>query len=128
MAVVTVSVLVIDDHHSFRALIARMLRSWGYAVVDEAESVADGLARTMRVRPDAVLVDLSLPDGDGLALAARIAAQPWQPRVVVVSSDAEAVDDAAIRRAGAVGFVPKDHLLDRRLRSLIDPGPPKTAS
>ena len=120
----TPSVLVIDDDDAFRALTARMLRSWGYADVDEAESFADGLAQTMQLRPEAVLVDVGLPDGDGLVLAGRIAAQSWRPRVVIVSSDAEAADDAAVRRAGAVAFVPKEDLPNGGLRAMLDSGMP----
>jgi CheY-like chemotaxis protein len=117
---VTASVLVIDDDDAFRALTARMLRSWGHAVVEEAENFADGLARTVDLRPDVVLVDVGLPDGDGLVLAERIAAQPWQPLVVIVSSDAEAADDEAVLRAGAVAFVPKEDLPNGRLRAMLD--------
>lgn len=120
----TASVLVIDDDDAFRALTLRMLRSWGHTPVDEAENFADGFARTLELRPEAVLVDVGLPDGDGLVLAARIAAQPWQPLVVIVSSDAEAADGEAIRRAGALAFVPKEDLPNGSLRTMLDTGMP----
>jgi CheY-like chemotaxis protein len=125
---VTSSVLVIDDDDAFRALTARLLRSWGHTLVHEAESFADGLARTADLRPEAVLVDVGLPDGDGLLLAQRIAAQPWQPLVVIVSSDAEAADHAAVLRAGAAAFVPKEDLPNGRLRSMLDTGKPPTGA
>ena len=72
MAPMPRSVLVVDDDAAFRALAARTLRSWGYVVVGEAATFAEALERPTALRPDAVLVDIGLPDGDGFALAQRL--------------------------------------------------------
>jgi len=123
-----VSVLVIDDDRAFRALTAQMLRGWGHPVVHEAEGFADGLAQALDLRPAAVLVDVGLGDGDGLVLAERISGQPWRPLVVIVSSDAEAADDAAVERAGAAAFIPKEDLPTGDLRALLlEARPPPAA-
>ena len=66
-----------------------------------------------------MLVDIGLPDGDGFALAQRLVALPWEPRVVLISSDSDSRNAPAARRAGAVGFVPKEDLAGERLRHLI---------
>jgi CheY-like chemotaxis protein len=113
------SVLVVDDDASFRALAARTVSSWGHAIVGEAGSVAEALARSAELRPQVVLVDIGLPDGDGFNLAQRLSALPWHPRVVLISSDSDAANDAAARRMGAVGFVPKEELPGASLRRLI---------
>ena len=113
------SVLVIDDDVPFRELAARTLRAWGYVVVGQAGTVAEGVAQTIELRPEAVLVDIGLPDGDGFALAQQLAAQPWAPRIVLISSDSDPANHAAARRMGAVGFVPKDELPGPSLRILI---------
>jgi len=60
-----------------------------------------------------------LPDGDGLELAQRLAALPWSPRVVITSSDADAVTADAARALGAVAFLPKTELADGGLRALL---------
>ena len=60
------SVLVVDDDASFRDLAPRVLAAWGYEVVGEAGSVEEALARAAELSPDAALVDIGLPDGDGL--------------------------------------------------------------
>jgi CheY-like chemotaxis protein len=114
--------LVVDDDPSFRAVAARMLRSWGHDV-EEAAGWVEGLARTATLRPEVVLVDVGLPDGDGLQLAERIAAMAWHPRVIIVSSDADVTDTDAAVRLGAVGFIPKEQLADGTLHELIEPAP-----
>ncbi len=72
-----------------------------------------------RMRPDTVLVDIGLPDGDGFSLTRRLRAKPWAMRVVLFSSDADRANVAAAERAGAVGFLPKDELSGPALRRLI---------
>jgi DNA-binding NarL/FixJ family response regulator len=113
------SVLVVDDDACFRRLAARTLTSWGYAVVGEAGTVAEAKIRIDELRPDAVLLDIGLPDGDGFALAKELATLAWQPRVVLISSDSDAANGTAARRMGAAGFVPKDELPGDSLRDLL---------
>jgi CheY-like chemotaxis protein len=119
MALMSPSVLVVDDDASFRKLATRTLISWGCTVVGEAGTFAEAIARAGELRPDAALVDIGLPDGDGFALAQRLAALPWRPRVVLISSDSDAASEASARRAGAAGFVPKEELPGDLLRRLI---------
>jgi CheY-like chemotaxis protein len=77
------AVLVVDDDPVFRSLARRTLIAEGLVVVGEAESVATAMAAAHALRPDAVLVDVGLPDGDGVALARALTALPWRPRVVL---------------------------------------------
>lgn len=114
------SILIVDDDASVRGLIARILRSWGHAVVGEAGSIAEALTRADVLRPDVVLVDIGLPDGDGFSLARRLRDGTWPVRVVLFSSDADRANIAAARRAGAVGFFPKDELSGAALQRLIE--------
>jgi DNA-binding NarL/FixJ family response regulator len=113
------SVLVVDDDASFRELATRTLRSWGFAVVGEAGTVAEALARADELRPEAALVDIGLPDGDGFGIARHFAALPWTVRVVLISSDSDAANHGLAARVGAAGFVPKDELLGPSLRRLM---------
>lgn len=105
-----VSVLVIDDDPTFRRLARRLLAANGLDVVAEAGSVADGLSTAMRAKPDAALVDVELPDGDGFELAGRLTALPWRPRVVITSVQSNGSFDAEARRRGAEAFVVKADL------------------
>ena len=114
------SILIVDDDASVRGLVARILRSWGHAVIGEAGSIAEALTRADVLRPDVVLVDIGLPDGDGFSLARRLRDGGWPVRVVLFSSDADRANVAAAQRAGAVGFFPKDELSSAALQRLIE--------
>jgi DNA-binding NarL/FixJ family response regulator len=116
------SVVLIDDDPSFRGLARRMLSMLGLTVIGEADSCATGLETAADLRPQAVLVDVGLPDGDGIALARQLAALPWRPRVVLTSVDPEAATPDDVRRSGANGFAPKDQLPGAGLRLLLAPG------
>jgi CheY-like chemotaxis protein len=112
-------VLVIDDDATFRALAVRMLKGMGLCVVGEAETVEEATKATTRLRPQAALVDVALPDGSGVTLAAELAALPWRPRIVLTSSDAEVITEAGAQAAGAKAFIAKHELPDGRLRALL---------
>jgi CheY-like chemotaxis protein len=120
MGVMQRSVLVIDDDAEFRGLACRVLATWGHAVVGEAATVGEALRTVEALRPDALLVDIGLPDGDGLELAARLASLPWRPRVLLISTDADGADDAAVRRLGIAGFVPKSELPGPAAQRLLE--------
>ena len=113
------SVLVIDDDQVFRALARRILADCGLSVAGEAGSVAAGRAAAAELRPQAMLVDVMLPDGDGATLARELAALPWAPRVLLTSSSVDAVDGEGIVHDGVVAFVPKADLPNAELDRLL---------
>jgi len=120
------SVLVVDDDPCFRDLASRILGEMGFDDIAESEDVASALVQAERRRPQAALVDIGLPDGDGVELARTLAALPWSPRVVLTSSDR----DAATPITGGDGepsvpFVAKEDLANGKLRALLlgDAGP-----
>ena len=112
---------MVDDDPVFRGLARRILTACGLVVVGEAQTVAEAIDAADRVRPDAALVDVGLPDGDGIALARRLAALPWRPRVVITSSDPEAAASDDLQQGGVAGFVPKDELPNAPLAQLLGP-------
>jgi DNA-binding NarL/FixJ family response regulator len=115
------SVLLIDDDPAFRELARRVLSGNGLEVVGEADSVATGMAAALGLRPEAMLVDVGLPDGDGVTLGGELAALPWRPRVVLTSIDPDAASAEDVRRTGVGGFAPKAELPGRGLRLLLAP-------
>ena len=118
------NVLVVDDDAAFRSLARRLLIAFGFAPAGEADSVSAALAMADSLRPDAVLVDVGLPDGDGITLAGMLTALPWQPRVILTSSDADAATPDDVERSGAAAFVPKDQLPNAALHTLLGDGTP----
>jgi DNA-binding response OmpR family regulator len=114
------TILVVDDDPVFRALATRMLTASGLKVIGEAESVADALETAARIEPEAVLVDVGLPDGDGFSLARQLKALPWQPRVLLTSADTDVADSDDLRRDGDVlAFVHKADLPNAPLAQLF---------
>jgi DNA-binding NarL/FixJ family response regulator len=113
------SVLVVDDDAEFRKLAGRLLAASGLAVVGEAGSVAEALSAAVRLEPAAVLVDVELPDGDGVTLARELAALPWRPRVVLTSVDGDSTTTEEAHKAGARAFVVKAELPDVPLAQLL---------
>ena len=113
-------VLLVDDDPAFRGLARRLLMAAGFGVVAEAASVAAATAAALDHKPDAALVDVGLPDGNGIALAQELTALPWPLRVVLTSTDPDAASPDDVRRSGAKGFVPKADLPDISLPGLFD--------
>ena len=111
--------LIVDDDEAFGDLAARIVTGWGHTVVGRAGSVAEALAQAPKLRPEVVLVDIGLPDGDGFSLTEQLMAMPWAMRVILVSSDPDAANVLAAHRAGAFAFVPKEQLTSGRLRDGI---------
>jgi DNA-binding NarL/FixJ family response regulator len=113
------SVLIVDDDPDFRGLARRLLTAAGLGIVGEAETVAAATAAALDLRPDSALVDVGLPDGNGIALAETLTALPWPVRVVLTSTDADAASPEDVRRSGADAFVPKAELLNAPLLQLL---------
>ena len=119
LAAVPGSVLVVDDDSDFRGLAKRLLSGIGLAVVGEADTAAAALAAAAALKPDVALVDVVLPDRDGIALARELVALPWRPRVILTSTDADAASREDVRTSGADAFVPKAELPGAPLRLLL---------
>ena len=111
--------LIVDDHQPFRAVARRRLESAGYIVAGEAADAAEALAAVAAHSPDAVLLDVQLPDRDGFAVASELAAVGGPAVVLISSRDA---DDYGRRVAacGARGFIPKSKLSAARVAALLD--------
>ena len=101
-------VFLVDDHEVVRRGVAEVLEDDpGITVAGEAGSFAEALARVPAVRPDVVLVDMRLPDGDGAELCSGLRQRVPGLRCMVLTSysEPEALDAAV--RAGASGFLLK---------------------
>ena len=64
-------ILIVDDHPSFRASARALLEAEGYEVVGEAEDGQSALLLAISLQPDAILLDVQLPDIDGFEVSAR---------------------------------------------------------
>ena len=103
-----VRVFLVDDHEVVRRGVAEVLEDEpGITVAGEAGSVAEALARVPAVRPDVVVIDMRLPDGDGADLCRGLRDRiPGLLCLVLTSFSEQEALDAAVR-AGASGFLLK---------------------
>jgi DNA-binding NarL/FixJ family response regulator len=114
------TVLIVDDHPSFRASARRMLEADGFEVVGEAQDGETAVMAAAQLRPELVLLDVRLSDIDGLEVAQRMLRGPgWRPQVVLVSSHDSSDLGDAIDASGALGFIPKSELSTEAIDSLV---------
>ncbi len=116
---VATTVLIVDDHPSFRASARKLLEAEGFEVVGEAADGGDAIEQAGRLAPDLVLLDVNLPDTDGFEVASRVTHVASPPAVVLVSSRDGSDYGPRIADSGARGFVAKAELSGASLRELI---------
>jgi len=113
------TVLIVDDHPSFRAAARLLLEAEGYEVVGEAETGEAGITKAGELRPDVVVLDVNLPGIDGFEVAARLTGDDGAPAVVLVSSRSSEDFGPLVGRSGARGFISKADLSGDALRELV---------
>ena len=114
-----VRVFLVDDHEVVRRGVAEVLEDDpGITVAGEAGSAAEALARVPAVRPDVVLIDMRLPDGNGADLTRDLRKRVEGLYCLVLTSYSEQEALEAAVRAGAAGFLLKD-ARQEELRSAV---------
>lgn len=104
-----IEVILVDDHDLFRFGLAAMLqREPDIDVVGQASRGQSGVQLTLELCPQVVLMDLNMPDLDGISATRAILAQSPQTRILVLSAVSEIGDVEAAVLAGACGFLLKD--------------------
>ena len=112
-------VLLVDDHALVRRGLAALLRTDGrFEVVGEAGSGQPALNLVAREHPDVVVLDLSMPEMDGLETIRRLRDMPSMPRVLVLSMYDEVHFVAQALREGANGYLLKDAMDDELFQAL----------
>jgi DNA-binding NarL/FixJ family response regulator len=113
------SVLIVDDHPSFRASARRLLEAEGFEVVGEAGDGHAAIAAAEQLKPDLVLLDVQLPDLNGFEVAERLAAMGL-PSAVILTSSRNPAEYGQLDSATAVrGFVAKADLSGAVLTELL---------
>jgi DNA-binding NarL/FixJ family response regulator len=113
------TVLIVDDHPSFRASARLLLESEGYDVVGEAVDGSAGLLAAAELEPELVLLDVQLPDMDGFEVARRLTRGGDGPAVVLVSSRDGSDFGTLVAESGARGFIAKGDLCGAALTALL---------
>ncbi len=104
----TIRVLLADDHRMLREGLRRSLTEEGFDIVGEAENGEQAVRLAAELQPDVVLMDVSMPELDGVGATKVIRQEPGAPKVVMLTmhADNEVLADAI--RAGASGYLVKD--------------------
>ncbi len=113
------SVLIVDDHPSFRLSARRMLEADGYSVVGEAADGAAAIEAVRELDPDLVLLDVQLPDIDGFEVAERLRARNGGPAIVLTSTREHSDFGEKIAASPVRGFVTKGELSGEAIAALL---------
>ncbi len=111
-------VLIVDDHEPFRAVARQLLEAGGYVVSGDAADGAEALAAVAAEAPDAVLLDVQLPDRDGFSVASALTAGGGPLVVLISSRDAEDYGGRIVA-CGARGFISKRKLSAAAFGALV---------
>jgi len=113
------SILIVDDHPLFREGLKSMLdRDRRFAIAGEAGTGLDGLEMAKKLKPDMILIDVSLPDINGIHLIYDIRKALPDIQIIIVSMHSKVDYIAEAFKAGATGYVSKDSASDMLLQGL----------
>jgi len=113
------SILIVDDHPLFREGLKSMLeRDSRFEVIGEAGTGHEGLTKAGQLKPDIVLIDISLPDISGINLTYDVRKLLPKAYIIIVSMHSKIDYIAEAFQAGATGYVSKDSASDRLLQGL----------
>lgn len=101
------TVMVVDDHPMWRDGVSRDLTDAGFEVVATAGDVAAAGRRAAATRPQVVLMDMQLPDGNGAEATAAVLAASPETHVLVLSASSERDDVLEAIKSGASGYLVK---------------------
>ena len=109
----TERILIVDDHPLTRDALAGLLAQNGFDVVGQAGSGAEAISTAGELRPDLVLLDLSMPDMDGLTALPQIRDASPETEVVVLTASEDEGNLLGAIRAGAAGYLLKSEPPER---------------
>jgi DNA-binding NarL/FixJ family response regulator len=101
-------VVIVEDQRLVAELFAFHCHSLGLHVAQVARTVSEGLAAIRKHRPELVLLDISLPDGDGLELAKTVLGELPEIKILAISSHCDPWTMLQVQRYGLHGFVDKN--------------------
>ena len=104
----TIRLMLVDDHRMLRETLKRSMLDEGFDVVAEASDGLEAVALAAEHHPDVVLMDVTMPEMDGVEATRRIMADVPTTRVVMLTMHADQDVIGSAIRAGAVGYLVKD--------------------
>lgn len=107
-------IIIVDDHPLFREGIKTIIaRSGQFEIVAEAGTGREGFEKFTELKPDLVLLDISLPDESGMEVARKIRHQSPKTRIIILSMHSKIDYIVEAFQSGATGYVVKESAADR---------------
>ncbi len=100
------NVLVIEDNPQNMKLISCVLKKYGHVVI-EASCGLEGVEKAINLQPELILMDIQLPDIDGLEAACKIRKKMLKIPIIAITSYAMAGDREKVMEAGCIGYFEK---------------------
>ncbi|MFZ0216557.1 MAG: response regulator transcription factor [Candidatus Dormiibacterota bacterium] len=122
MSFMVPTVLIVDDHADFRTFVRQLLETGGFTVVGEAADAAEARHAVPELQPGVVLLDVQLPDEDGLSLARELTSSAPASAIVLTSSRERADFGNRLETTGARGFITKADLSPTAVAALVEAG------
>jgi two-component system, NarL family, response regulator DegU len=104
----TIRLMLADDHRMLREGLSRSMREQGFDIVGEAGDGAEAVSLALAVRPDVILMDVTMPEIDGVEACRQVRAQLPDTKVVMLTMHADQGVLTSAIRAGATGYLVKD--------------------
>jgi DNA-binding NarL/FixJ family response regulator len=119
MTAAPIRILLVDDHAALRnGLHNAIARHADLSVVGEAATWREALDRTLALRPDVLVLDLNLPDGNGWTLLEQLRTHKMLPPTLILSACDEHTYARRLLRSGARGYLMKDEPLSRVIEAI----------
>jgi two-component system chemotaxis response regulator CheY len=115
---VSANVLIVDDAAFMRMMVKDILSKNGYTVVGEAENGAIAVDKYMELTPDLVIMDITMPEMDGLQAVREIRKRAPQARIIMCSAMGQQAMVIDAIQSGAKDFIVKPFQADRVLEAV----------
>lgn len=112
------NILIVDDAAFMRMTIRRMLEANGHTIVGEAGTGSEGVEKYKRHKPDIALLDLTMPEMDGMAAIKEIREFDPNAQVIVCTALGQQSKIAEAIESGAADFIVKPFVADRLLAAI----------
>jgi len=113
-------IIIVDDHPLFRKGLEQLINSTaeGFVICGEAGDAAEGMSKIRQLKPDLVIVDLSLPGASGIELIKNVRAEFQKLPLLILSMHDESLYALRALRAGAQGYVMKQEALENVINAI----------